>query len=353
MSSILHRVREPTSQHALQRTVSPAASDRFQQILRARRTCRTAPRRAPWCLAPAPSSAPAPATPGPTSKITESQLAATTSAGVLGQAPAAEVGPGVLRRLDHRALDLLVGRPASPSSRGRPAGGRGPSPAGRRSTAGPRAAARATPSPGRRARGSPRAAAAWRPSPARRRSSIGSRPSRSSTHSQRSSTSAVCVVDVGAVPVLHVLAGPLEILPLDLQRGQPAAVAQRIRCFSDGSWLTALSSAPGRRCRGRAVKHLVLDHREHQRGGADLEIGGDLGQVGVTDDDVQPAVLVGVGVRLVAGVDDRPLERGLQADLDLEEVGALGDLEAGAASRPGRCRPGRPRRRSGGRRRTA
>jgi len=33
-------------------------------------------------------------------------------------------------------------------------------------------------------------------------------------------------------------------------------------------------------------------------------------------------------VRLVAGVDDRPLERGLQGDLDLEEVGALADLEA-------------------------
>ena len=63
-------------------------------------------------------------------------------------------------------------------------------------------------------------------------------------------------------------------------------------------------------------------------GGADLEVGGDLGEVGVADDHVQPAVLLGVGVRLVAGVDDRPLERGLQPDLDLEVVGALADLEA-------------------------
>jgi hypothetical protein len=34
-------------------------------------------------------------------------------------------------------------------------------------------------------------------------------------------------------------------------------------------------------------------------------------------------------VRLVAGVDDRALERGLQPDLGLEEVGALRELEAG------------------------
>ena len=39
-----------------------------------------------------------------------------------------------------------------------------------------------------------------------------------------------------------------------------------------------------------------------------------------------------IGVRLVAGVDDRPLQRRLEADLDLEEVGPLGDLEAAAAA---------------------
>ena len=72
----------------------------------------------------------------------------------------------------------------------------------------------------------------------------------------------------------------------------------------------------------------LLDHRQHQGGGAELEVRRDLGQVGVADDDVQPAVLLGVRVRLVPGVDDRPLQRGLEADLDLEEVGALADLEA-------------------------
>lgn len=40
------------------------------------------------------------------------------------------------------------------------------------------------------------------------------------------------------------------------------------------------------------------------------------------------AVLLGVGVRFVAGVDDGALEGRLQADLDLEVVGALAELEA-------------------------
>ncbi len=79
-------------------------------------------------------------------------------------------------------------------------------------------------------------------------------------------------------------------------------------------------------------EELVLDHREDQRGRAELEIGRDLGEVGVADDDVQPPVLLRDCVRLVAGVDDRALQRRLEPDLDLEVVGPLGDLEAVAAT---------------------
>ena len=133
-------------------------------------------------------------------------------------------------------------------------------------------------------------------------------------------------------------------------RGTPSAAATAVilrpsrsvtRCCSVGSWETACSACDraGRR-RGRRSRKPVLDHRQHQRGGADLEVGRDLGEVGVADDHVQPAVLLGVGVRLVAGVDDRALERRLQADLDLEVVGPLADLEAVRRGRPGRCRPG-------------
>ena len=76
----------------------------------------------------------------------------------------------------------------------------------------------------------------------------------------------------------------------------------------------------------------LLDHRQHQGGGADLEVRRHLGEVGVADDHVQPAVLLRVRVRLVAGVDDRSLQRGLEAHLDLEVVGPLAELEAVVAA---------------------
>src|SRR5262249_57810704 len=52
---------------------------------------------------------------------------------------------------------------------------------------------------------------------------------------------------------------------------------------------------------------------------------------GVADDDVQPPVLLRVRVRLVTRVDDRPLQRRLEADLLLEEVGPLAELVATVA----------------------
>jgi hypothetical protein len=58
---------------------------------------------------------------------------------------------------------------------------------------------------------------------------------------------------------------------------------------------------------------------------------------------VQPPEALGVGVRLVAGVDDGPLERGLQPDDLLEELGPLGDLEVTvSASRAGVSTPTLP-----------
>ena len=99
-----------------------------------------------------------------------------------------------------------------------------------------------------------------------------------------------------------------------------------------GSWLTACSVLTGC-CDGEVGQRPRLDHREHQRSGAHLQVPRHLAQVRVADDHVQPPVLVGAGVRFVAGVDDRALEGGLQPDLDLEEVGALRHLEAGDVAR--------------------
>src|SRR6185503_11945762 len=71
-----------------------------------------------------------------------------------------------------------------------------------------------------------------------------------------------------------------------------------------------------------------LDQRQHQGCGTELEVGRGLRQGGVPDDHVEPPVLVGVGVRLVAGVDQPALQGGFQADLDLDVVGPLGQLES-------------------------
>ena len=74
----------------------------------------------------------------------------------------------------------------------------------------------------------------------------------------------------------------------------------------------------------------LLQEPQKQVGGGDLEVDGNVEAVGVTVDDVKPAPAGVVGVRFVAGVDDGAVERGLQADLGLDVVGALADLESGA-----------------------
>ena len=64
---------------------------------------------------------------------------------------------------------------------------------------------------------------------------------------------------------------------------------------------------------------------------ADLEQRGDLVHVRVADDDVQPAVALGVGVRLVAGVDDRPGPGGRRGDALPDVLGPLGQAVDRAA----------------------
>src|SRR5215216_646869 len=93
-----------------------------------------------------------------------------------------------------------------------------------------------------------------------------------------------------------------------------------------------MADAPHRRYRSLkpniAAELASLDDPQHPGRGAHFEIGGDLRQVGVSGDHVQSTMLAGVGMRLVAGIDDRPIERGLEAHLCLEEIRALADLEA-------------------------
>ena len=68
-------------------------------------------------------------------------------------------------------------------------------------------------------------------------------------------------------------------------------------------------------------------------GGADLQEGGVLAHVRVADDDVEAAVALGVGVRLVAGVDDRAAAGGGRRDALPDVLGPLGDAVDRAARR--------------------
>ena len=106
----------------------------------------------------------------------------------------------------------------------------------------------------------------------------------------------------------------------ELERGASAGRARPVCIAGTGSGEHELGARPRASSSMRSE-----DDRRH----ADLEERGDLGEVGVADDHVEPAVALRVGVRLVAGVDDRPLQRRLEADLLLEEVGPLADLEGG------------------------
>ena len=76
----------------------------------------------------------------------------------------------------------------------------------------------------------------------------------------------------------------------------------------------------------RRRQEALLDHLQHEERGAHFQIGGVLGHVGVADDDVQAAIAVAVGVRLVTGIDDGALHHRVEAHFGFEEIRPLRDL---------------------------
>jgi hypothetical protein len=72
----------------------------------------------------------------------------------------------------------------------------------------------------------------------------------------------------------------------------------------------------------------VLDHGEDQRRGAQPKVRGDLAQIRISNDDVQPAVLVRDGVRFIPGIDDGAPDGRFQPYFCFEKVCPLADLEA-------------------------
>ena len=136
--------------------------------------------------------------------------------------------------------------------------------------------------------------------------------------------------------------GPVQVLTLDVERADLAAVGQP-HPPAAGDVVADLPDGADRVLQGHVPEHdaLVLEHAQHHRGGAHLEEGGVLAHVRVADDHVQPAVALGVGVGLVAGVDDRAAAGGRRRHALPDVLGPLGEAVHRA---PGRlqhlARPG-------------
>ena len=123
---------------------------------------------------------------------------------------------------------------------------------------------------------------------------------------------------------------PLQDLALHVERGELPAVGER-------HGLGEARVVADRVDRGdRVLRQQVgevdagFDRVQHQARGADLEVGRELGHVGVADDHVQPPPDLVRGVRFVAGVDDPSPQGGLEPGEDLDVVRTLRDLEPGS-----------------------
>ena len=74
-------------------------------------------------------------------------------------------------------------------------------------------------------------------------------------------------------------------------------------------------------------RHVVINHGEDNRSGAQLQIRLNLTHVRVADNDVESPVFLAVSMRLVSGIDDRSLQGRFKPDLLLKKIGSLRDLE--------------------------
>ncbi len=106
-------------------------------------------------------------------------------------------------------------------------------------------------------------------------------------------------------PAVPELEGPLEVLGLDVEGPHLAAVGQADPALA-GDVVADLPDGPDRVLERQVPQHggRVLQHGQKDAGRADLQERGVLAHVGVADDHVEPPEPLGVGVRLVAGVDD-------------------------------------------------
>src|SRR5262247_608959 len=135
------------------------------------------------------------------------------------------------------------------------------------------------------------------------------------------------------VDALHVTGGVLQVLRLELQRRDGPPILQPDRLPQGRVVADVPDGLHGGLEAVVLVEEPVFDHVEEEGGGADLEIRRHLGHVGVAHDDVEPTVLLGVRVRLVARVDDGPRRRGGSGNLLADVLGSLGEAVVEPARR--------------------
>ena len=120
--------------------------------------------------------------------------------------------------------------------------------------------------------------------------------------------------------------GPIEVLALDLERAGFATVGEA-NATSTREIVADLTNRTNGVFEGHVAQHDlgIFEHAQQQRARADLEEGRVLTHVGVTHDDVEPAIALGVGVRLVARVDDGARACGCGRDTFPDVLGPLRD----------------------------
>ena len=139
---------------------------------------------------------------------------------------------------------------------------------------------------------------------------------------------------IGEVVVLGEAKRPVEIFALDVEGGDLAPVREPDPPGT-GHVVADLANRTDRIFEGHVAEHDLglFEHAQHERARADLQEGGVFAHVRVAHDHVEPAVALRIGMRFVAGVDDRSASRGGRADALPDVLRSLADAISRAPRR--------------------
>src|SRR5450759_3375553 len=99
--------------------------------------------------------------------------------------------------------------------------------------------------------------------------------------------------------------------------------------MTSGDVMADLTDGPDRILQGEVgqYRRRVLEHPEHDAGGAHLQKRRVLTHIGVAHDHVEPPVLFGIGMRFVPSIDDRATPGGGRGNAFPDVLGPLAQTE--------------------------